>query len=573
MYTELYSNLFFNKIRRVLIICIVILLSFTFAFYLNMNKEITSGGFPGRILSFVDYNLFLQNFHPFSSNICNSFYTSNLLSIGETLKGLSILFIILSQVTGLNSQYLMLIPFGVFLTSFSYYVLIKKIFNNFEISFLLLIYILFYTITSADQLGGYAASWTFILFVLFILMNFKLMNKKSPSCVIVLFLLYLGLNIYWHTMEAKALFFIFSINALIFILWNLKCVIKEYPQSTSSIFLAMLVTTLFFKELLYKKSGYFSSVSLYNFYDSYGKWFTDIGARIGLISAKVQSNQSLFYTSSSPLNTISTFAGLALIFVISMPVLLSCAVDVRCIIGRKYLNFTKLSWLKWSLVITQVLLTVAYGLAMGAGPGIILHFFPIASIISIIELNNYILSDGNLKNKSYLKLKHSLNSDRLTQNRKVCLFLVVIVLLQSIYCFPYLLNYSKTSVLSYDDTDASSSWFVSNAKISDNTSELVLTDFHTSGKFLVLCSNKGVLFNYKTYSPFEYQKLIEGKFNNSEWTHIILNIKSIDKPVSIDQSWTPLKPVSLFITNIESSNHISKVYNDGLYITYFKKEY
>jgi hypothetical protein len=536
-----------------------------------MNKEITSGGFVGRILSFINYNMFVQNYHPFSLNTYNSFYTSNLLSIGENLKGLSILFIILSQVTGINSQYLILIPFGVFLTSTSYYVLIKKIFNSFEISFLSMVYILFYTITSADQLGGYVASWAFILFTLFILINFKLMDKKLPSYIIVLFLLYLGLHLYWHTMEARALFLIFSINISIFIFRNLKCEIKEYPKNTYSIFLAMLVTTLFFKEFLYKKSGYFSHISLYNFYDSYMKWFTNIGARIGLISAEVQNNQSLFYTSYSPLNTISSFAGLSLIFVVCIPVLLSCAIDIRCIIGQKRLAFSKLSYLKWSLVITQVILTVTYGLVTGAGPGIILHFFPIASMISIIELNNYILSDENLKDKNDLNIKHLLYSIKLTQNQKICSLLIVMVLLQSVYCFPYVLNYfTQTSALSYDNTDVSSSWFVSNTKISDNTSKLVLTDFQTSGKFLVLCSNKGVLFNYQTYSPHEYQRLIEGKFDNSEWVYIVLNIKNIDKPITIDQGWAPLKPVTLFIKNVESSNRISKVYNDGLYIVYFR---
>lgn len=587
-----FKHITLSNLNKKLLLTSTVLLIFTFALNMNLLNEITSGGFPGRILSFININLFLENYNIFSPKLDNNFYINNLQSIAEYLPALAIIFTILSQVTGTSPQYLMLIPFGVFFTSLSYYTLFKSFFNNFKIAFLSMIYVLIYTLTSSDQIGGYVAAWTFILFTLFILISYKILEKKTPSLIIVLLALYLGLHLFWHTMEAKTLFFIFSLNVVIFILKNKNCKIGLSSSNTSHILLVMFIISIYFKKLLYKDTGYLASISLNSLIQSYFDWFLIIGAKIGIVSIEVQSKSIYYYTQSSNITIISTYAGLALVLIIMIPILISCTIDIIFLIKNNYVINSRLIYIKWALLISQIVLMVAYGLAGGAGPGLIIHFFPIASIIGLLNLKSY-YSKFYLKNKKKIqssqlesKIKfESLNRiiifiikkilcklNKIEGRRIISLFMILIICMNLLYSSPFILNiYNQTNV-TYEDSSTVSDWIINKTEFSHNMSQLFLADFKTVGKLLVLFSEKGLLFNYKSFNPSQYQIIIENKLNNTDWNYMIINLKLINEPIGMDQGWNRLKPISHYIDIIESNDNLNKVYNDNLFAVYLQKD-
>jgi len=553
-----------------MLLALLILISFfILALHTNINYEVTSGGFAGRILSFINFNRYNSNYNLFSLNIDNLFYTNNLQSIANDLSGLTYLFMILSEITGISPQQLMFVPYGVVFTSFSYYLLYYKIFKNSDVAFLSFIYILFYTITSPDQLGGYVAAWTYLLFSLFILINFRLLDKKRAEFIIVMFFLYLGLHFYWHTMEARALFFILSLNIVIYVSKIMKYDSDRIPPNTFSIFLAMFIVTIFFKEMLYKNTGYFSQISIDTFFRSYFEWFQIMGAKIGISSIPIQIESSFYYVPISKLSEISTYAGLVLTFIILFPIVISCIIDLKYILKGGYRIQNKLSYLKWSLLLSQCILMVTYGLAGGAGPGIILHFFPLATVIGFLELHYYFINSRLKYNRLYEKLTiiSKMSDSHISMEPFIKCFFILIIVLNVIYCVPYLEKNYKPSSITYKDSLASS-WFASNIELSNYLTPLTLTDFTTAGKFLVLCSNQGVLFNYKSFSPLQYKVFDDEISPQFDWNYMLINVKLINNPIMTDQGWNRLEPLSYHIDEIESNKNLNKIYNDNLFVFY-----
>jgi hypothetical protein len=543
-----------------------LLLFIIYAIYINFNNELTtSGGFPGRIIAFIQYNKFVGNYNVFYPATDNFFYINNMHSMAEHLPALAILFIILSEITAISPQTLMLIPFGVFFSSLSYYVLFKTLFKKKEIAFLSLAYVLVYVLTSSDQLGGYVASWTFILFCLYIIVNYKLLENKKPSLIISLFLLYLGIHIFWHTFEARALFFIVSINVIIHVI-NILHIKNDskFLDNTTLILAAMIIVTIYFKKLLYEKSGYLSQLSINVLIQSQIQWFQSIAAKIGILSIKTQSTSIYYYSESSTINSISTYAGIGLILIIALPIIISCIIDLISIVKNKYITNTNLSIIKWSLIFTQIAITIAYAFAGGAGPGLIIQFFPVASVIGIYGIYNCKYESSMWRSIFTSKKIHC--KEKLL--RAIYTFFIIIVVVNSIYSAPYILKHYQQKSISFDDSSAVSDWFVEKTLLSDDMSQLVISDFSSAGKMMVLLSEKGKIFNYECFNDQQLQLITESTSNPPNWDWMLINFKQINLPIKTDQGWAKLKPLSNYMHIIESNARIDKVYNDGLYVLY-----
>lgn len=321
--------------------------------------------------------------------------------------------------------------------------------------------------------------------------------------------------------------------------------------------------------MIYGKAGYISNASLDNLIQSYFEWFQSIAAKIGIISIEAQTKSPFYYTSSSNNMLFGTYAGLLLIVLILLPIFISCIYDLKCIKVNIH-KFNNLYCLKYSLLLTQLILMIAYGFAGGAGPAIIIHFFPIVSIIGIIQLKNYFSLCSQNKD-SYIsffnKFKFKKLSKKLVFDKPVMLFLILLIILNCLYSAPFIMEKYKPTA-TYEDCTPASYWLIDNSNFVNYSSQLVLTDYVTAGKFLVLCSEKGLLLDYKTYSPLIYQLLTENDFRRSDGSYMIVNFKSIETPIMTDQGWTNLNPLLYYIDNIESNQELSKIYNDKLFIIY-----
>ncbi|MGI6078834.1 MAG: hypothetical protein ACOYCB_11890 [Fastidiosipilaceae bacterium] len=533
-----------NRVRNLFLT--ILLAVYTFALIINYQNEITSGGFASKLLTFIILNLDNNVSEIFHSNWGNTFYQTNLLSMGENLKGLAIIFIIMSLISGLRPEYMMLFPLGVIMTPISYYVLTKRIFNSSIIASLLGTYILMYCISSADQIGAYVASWAFILLLLAIFIIYNLFSCNTNEYLLILYILYLGAFLYWHTMEARILFFILSVLLLLFIKSkaDVQMPLVHLCKKLSLIFIASLTTTLAFKQLLYKDSGYFAQSSIDILFQSYLDWFSSILARVGLGPQDVIYN-GYYYTDIRTFSTISTTANLILIVLIVFPIAMLLLMEL---INYKKITLDKPLVLILAIILLQVILTIAYGLTGGAGPGLIILLFPIASLLSIMKICNRI----NTSSKG---------------TTVVSIFLVILILLHGMGSLNNVDKFSDDKKrISYSEFRSSSDWFIKNTDIQDLNTPKVLTDFQTAGKVLVNCGYNGVILNYICYNPLIYSKMFEYDQKsgiNKDWDYIYLNRRSIESPIGTDQGWRPLIPLARYITIIEGDDGLNKVYNDG----------
>ncbi|ASJ03585.1 hypothetical protein A3L09_10115 [Thermococcus profundus] len=525
-----------------LLIVGVMCLFITLSAYLNLTYEITSGGFPGKVVTFIYTNF--QNYH----------YSFSLVD-----KGSVVILTVLSELLSESPEHILLFPFGIFFTSLGYYVLFKEIFNSTKIGFFFLVYALIGGLASGDQIGAYAGAWVFILLALFILFLYKYtLDSENHKFVVIVYFLYVGLFMYWHTPEAIALFFFTSLVVVLIIVSLMTKMDhkKEINGKYIFVYISMLVTTLSFKELLFTKGGYISQISLSTFVRSYTDWIHLVAVRLRLINVNTKLSNSFYYTPSSKLATVSTVADSILILFIIFPVIVSYIVDIKILISKDY-SFTRLLVLKWSLISTQVLLTIFYGLTGGAGPGITTTLFPIASVISILEIKHY--------------LKWEMFKNLLT------LYLAVLLILNTLGVVYPVVDKVEHPGLKYIDLATSAYWFSEKLSAKEIASKGVLTDFKTATKVSTLLAKRNIQFNYICFTP-EYYQVLSGdyhkikKFSDSgslkEFRYVLVDIKYIKKPVEVDQGWIPLKPIATIMGKLNFNHNLNKIYDNRLIVMY-----
>ena len=531
----------------------IFFISIAIASLINLNNEITSGTFVGRLIGFIGYfNYYDMSFLDISI-YPKEVIDYGLFSIGNGLKGITLILFIISEFTNIAPKHIILFPFGIFLSMIAYYTLCKSLFNAYNVSIFILVFSALLSFASSDLLGGYASAWTIILFLLSLLVFVKGISEvKSNRYILILVILYFATFLYWHTVEANIILLLISYNSILIFLLILRKIMGENQNFKFKLLLlpllVCLINSIAFKEFLIKKNGYISNINFDTLYQVYTFWFQKILSQIGLIdlSDKIIKNQYVYVPYSNWIQ-ISSISGLIFILLILLPIILSCILDLKRLFSHNLSWINKFSFLKWSLLMIQFIKTILYGIAGGAGPGLIISFFPIISIISLYEL----VKDINL-------LK------RIGNKKIVGIYLLIIIILTFTYLsYAISNNIEETKHTRYSELSPTSDFYLK-LDFRGQDVQKTLTDFMLAGKMLTLLGENGHVFKYKCINPHMLDNIIS---NNKPYSadddidYFLININEIQSPLYMDQGWEKIIPLNDKIKIIESRN--SKIRLDG----------
>jgi len=548
-----------NKLNRKLLLLSIFFVSIAIASLINLNNEITAGTFVGRLSGFIGYynynDIGFLNVNLYPSEVI----TSGLFSIGHSLKGISLIVIVISCITNLPPRLIFLFPFGIFFSMIAYYALCNYLFNSYKVSVFILVYSALLSFASSDLLGAYASAWTTILFLLSLLVFVRAISKGSMSqFVIILIVLYFGLFLYWHTVEANFILLLLSYNLILVFLLICKKVGDVYQNWDLKLLilpsLICLINSVMFKEFLIKKEGYIGNISFDILFEAYELWFYKILSKIGLMdpSKDITEISPYIHVQSGNLIQLSSVAGLILVLLLLLPIILSCVLDLQRLFMRDLSWIGRLSLFKWSLVMVQVLKTLLYGVAGGAGPGLIISFFPVISILSLYQI---MISNSFFNH---------------TENKKlVKIYLSVVIIFAFVYLCPTILNnIDETKHTQYNDL-ASTSEFYIKLNSQGHGSQTTLTDFMLAGKMLTLLGERGQVFDYKCISPETFRVLtsyerVGDRLGRSYY--ILLNTNELKSPLYMDQGWEKIVPIGDKINALDIK--FSKIRSDGITVLY-----
>jgi hypothetical protein len=525
---------------------ITLFLTISIAALLNIFQEITYTGFIGEQQSFVNYYVETGQASLFNSPGGSGTVRYDILSTGDTLWGLTIHYISLSLITGLKAQSLMLLPFGVLFTALGYHVLFGEIFDR-KIGMIALFYICIYVLNSTDRLGGYVSAFSTILFFLLIFSIVKIIRGCSNDRWFFTFLLfYIGLFSIWHTMESRALFFIFGTAA---ILGVMNLIGNSRSLQILPYAVLAFVITIYFKEWLFAPgaAGYFSQVSPTLLIQSYVE---AVSSLIGSIIDGAGPPSTPWYSpvSANPFGTISSAGRILLYLSIAAPIGVAALVDIKKIITSRSLGPIADVWsmIMWSLIAMKGAHLVAYGLIGGAGPGMILTVMVVGTIIATQKLTTPLFQGLS---------RHDLPSIR--QRYAPMVVFWGLVLLMATTSLSPMWGYIANEEASYQELESGTDWYVNYA----SESEEGLSPFETRGKIMTIASSNGDIPQIATLGKRDYIHLAAHN-RSSEWGYLIYETERTS-PMALDQLWEQLRPLNHISEDISSDHHLAKVYADG----------
>jgi hypothetical protein len=531
-----------SRINKKLLL--IIFLIFLYApFFLSYLHDPCKGGFIGSaidqiyIAKALDKPYFLDSF--WKDNI----YADKFKGLSDSFSFTSLVFV-LSTVSNIAPKYIIFIPFGGIVSSLAYFIISREIFNDFKISYLLSSYFILFSSTTG-LINGYVASWAFLLYSVIIFTSIKLFSrtdfKKDSSYLIILILLYLSIMGMWHTMEIRVLSFILTFNLLL-LFANIITKKQEYKPRLH-ITLVFFIITLTVKEIWYAILPHSSADILINSYlNVFSKFVTTFDK-----DNMFNSLSNYYYTSpQNSLNPLYLFLEIIMLICIFIPLIVSFfLIDIQNI-KAKIINRDLI--IKWSIVVSWIIITIMYGLQGGAGPGLLFYVFPIVSTISLDQITKKTISFRVSKNL-------------------VCTYLILMLVLQMGLTIITINKSQQSSYLAdYEDVSSSSSWFFNHIYLENNTTQNSLSDFFTAGIYIIEAAEKAYVFNYTVWSPKSYEKL--DTLQKFETPYIIVDNKDFNQPVLTDQGWIPLKPLSLYNSQLNSNTHINYIYSDGFFIIF-----
>ncbi len=446
----------------------------------------------------------------------------------NNLPAFSSFIFMLSQVTGISPSHLRFIPilgpiFILVLYMFGNVIFKRPIYSA------CITYIMYMSFS-----GPYYSIWPhgfgFMLFIPFIFVFYRVMDKKKWEYIILALLIFVSLHFYSYTAELWAIPFVIFLNVYIYLTAKDK---NKYL--TTSIATSFIVILLASNELIYQNLSKLGSNSLFDSIQLFSYKF---------LHANNQFAEQFVYQSISP-KALSSL-NLMYIILIASPIAILIMIKLYQFIKIRKIRyvFKKEDAFWFALIVTAIFPIIAYSFMGVILMGYIMFIYP---LIAFFFVNKHL-------KKSYLKYSY--------------LFLLIF-LITSIVSWNWAVGTSfGGSIISSNDNfkefEPSANWFLKNRD--DN---IFISDHYTGGIFAVIGANNEIPIiksqDYEYYYPPSYEGLVSSNSSNNALknNYVVINDKYIDKKVWAG-GWGDFQPLYYHTNNINSNKNINKIYNDRI---------
>lgn len=495
-----------NALNRKLIILFV---SIVFLLYLYLLPKSFLGFYQAQMLANVfDLNTAIQN-------------TPNLKSIVGYLMLIKTLNIVLD--IPLFSVILISAIISFIALFIAYYFIISWFITDPDVKFFLIfLYPIIYIIISPTSIfAGYLSIYSLLLATMILYLIF---NKKiSFPFLIILFLSWLALSLYWHSIQVMTM-------AIIFIFFLLIMSTTQFNDSykKQQFFAFLTIFLIFIISWTYFKSSFFeSSLNIFQIDFDSSKFLS-----------KGSFSNEFAFISNTPTKFFDTSRYLSYLLVEVIFMVLSLY-TVYAIITKKEIsnNFFVFS----SVFLAQLILVPLYFFVTGSSPVIlIITFLYPAAIIFLLAPEKLIL--------------------KRVLNLLIITFLLIPIVLTSLGVANIYFNNNPEQKIKLTTYYPSAYW------INDKFGKInIYTDAHTGGNFQLINKMyvKNDNINIISIGYHTYSDLIHHTFNHNKNSILIINQRLYDEHLIFEslESWNQFEPINKKI--IYCDKELNPIFSDG----------
>ena len=442
-------------------------------------------------------------------------------------------YLIISKIANLSPESIQYLPIPGMILPIIYYSVCKKFTKSGTLG-LTITALMMLTVGPSNFFAVWTHAWGFLLFLIIILLNIHIYNKKEPRTILLLIIVFVSINFYSYTAEMWAISLIS--------LFNLTLIISGY--FTGHKYLKnKLITSLNF---LYIVIFFGFNEIIYGGYLAHGRFEDSFKHSILLFLSNIspfhKTSDFVEYASFGESHLLLTIFGLTyyflLLFVICLPIAISIIKASKIRVSSNSPNDLNMaSHFRIVLIAVAIVDIIIYSMRGLFTLRTILFIYPLVALISLNQLK---------VRKSY---KHIFLS---------FIFIVAFIhLILGAYYETLPVDYTKSNYL-----ESSADWFLNKSTQYD-----ALADLRTGYKYSLYGASKKTIFGKHFFDINSYKQIVEPSYhvNKTQSLHeisdyVLVNIRV--KYIQTDE-WGNYYPFNNYLTEINKNHHISKIYNDG----------
>jgi hypothetical protein len=438
------------------------------------------------------------------------------------------------KVCQVSPKYVQFLPLGGLFVPFLCFVLFRKILGSDALASLFAVYIAYEPMLSKGHFNVQAYAWARILFLTFLVLCVRILNKRTTENILLLLIIFVGtFLIYWTTPVWMLTLWAF-ISVIPILQTRLAGRTRGSEKQSISLALVFIVIYMAFSGILYQ---YLPAVAE-AVYGGPEEGWTLFTWQIRELFGGAREPGPYEYAGATLTNPLLGWLLFTRYVVLLAPHVAYMLSRLKAVVQSRSLNSIiqdQADLLIWGGLLVVIVHTGSYALRGHMSFRPVLLLFPITGIISINQL----------------KLSKVVR-------------LIFPLMLAFLSVFGFFLHYQE--IPSYS-VESSAQWLL------DRSEEATaLTDLYIANNHLLEQLERARWLTMDLYDPIAYRFLVEGEQalmadQNAEhrWDYVIIDISRLQQPV-LSGGWKVYEPLSNHFQEILDNTNLNVVYDEGRFL-------